>query len=121
MNGLRSALFLTPWLFATSASAQFSDFWAEFVPAPEMISTPFPISSPATETDLAWADLDGNGTIDLVVARKEPIIAFGKRPNFLMMNQSGVLTNETQALASQSDVPGAVSYTHLTLPTIYAV
>lgn len=99
-----------PALIALSAApcalAQtFDNRWLEFV---EDTAQPgvAGLSSTAIEVDFAYGDLDGDGWIDLAVARKQPVSTSGKRTNVLLMNESGVLTDRTATLASTSDVPG---------------
>jgi hypothetical protein len=96
-------------LLSLPATAQFSDAWARFVPAPELLSSTV-ISAPDTETDLAWEDLDGNGRTDLVIVRKEPILGAGGRRNVLLLNEGGVLVNRTATHATQSDVAGDTGF-----------
>jgi len=104
---MTSRLLLAAALLATSspAFAQFNDAWAEFTPAPALLSAPT-ISDSTLETDLAWGDLDQNGLEDLVVARVQPIMAGGARTNMLLMNEAGVLTDRTATFATASDVAG---------------
>ncbi|HEX5054284.1 MAG TPA: FG-GAP-like repeat-containing protein [Planctomycetota bacterium] len=64
-------------------------------------------SADPQEKDYAWADFDQDGDIDLAVARKQPFTTPGKYPNVLFMNEGGVLTDRTAALASASTVPGS--------------
>ena len=92
-------------LLCAPALAQFNDPWVAFEEAPAMLAAGV-ISDVNHETDLAWADLDLNGFVDVVVARKQPFTTTGKRPNVLLMNVNGVLTELTAALASASDFPG---------------
>ena len=92
-------------VLATPVIAQFNDQWIEFAPEPGWISAAV-VSSPDLETDLAWGDLDKNGLTDLVVVRVEPVIAGGARPNLLLMNEGGVLTDRTLEFASASDAAG---------------
>lgn len=55
------------------------------------------------EKDYAWADVDKDGDIDLVVVRKEPFTSTGRRENVLFMNEGtaeghatdGVFINRT--------------------------
>ena len=71
-----------------------------------MLSVAGPVSSEDLEVDFAWGDLDQDGRVDLVVVRKEPFSALGKRTNLLLRNEGGVLTDRTAELAASSDVPG---------------
>ncbi|MEM9553086.1 MAG: VCBS repeat-containing protein [Acidobacteriota bacterium] len=51
------------------------------------------------EKDFAIGDVDRDGDIDLIVARKLPFTNLGPRRNVLLMNESGVLTDRTATLA----------------------
>ncbi len=64
-------------------------------------------SADPQEKDYAWADFDQDGDTDLVVVRKSPATTGGHFPNVLLMNESGVLTDRTSALASASLIPGS--------------
>jgi len=61
------------------------------------------------EKDYAWADLDQDGDIDLVIARKEPFTSSGHFPNVLLMNENGVLTDRSSTLTT-STVPGSSGF-----------
>ncbi len=93
-----------------TAQAQFNDRWARFVAAPDAIVSAAAISDDSHETDLAWADLDGDGDIDLVAVRKQPFTTSGDRTNLLLVNEGGVLTDRSAELASASDVPGDLGF-----------
>jgi FG-GAP-like repeat len=64
-------------------------------------------SGDTQEKDYSWADFDQDGDTDLVVMRKQPFTSPGKFPNVLFMNENGVLTDRTAALASASTVAGS--------------
>ncbi len=51
------------------------------------------------EKDYAWADVDKNGWIDLVVVRKLPVTTAEGRRNVLFMNENGVLIDRTDPYA----------------------
>jgi hypothetical protein len=96
---------LTAVLFATPAVAQFNNQWVSFTKDNSKISSGT-ISSNSIETDVDWADADGDGWIDVAVARKQPFTSTGKRTNIFLRNVNGVLTNQTTQYATDSDVGG---------------
>ncbi|MCA8960608.1 MAG: VCBS repeat-containing protein [Planctomycetes bacterium] len=69
--------------------------------APAAVST-----EDVEEKSYAWGDVDHDGDIDLVVARKQPWTVPGRRTNVLFLNEGGVLTDRTSTFAVDSDVPG---------------
>ena len=92
---------------ALPARAQFGNAWLEFSPGGgSLAAPPTAISSPNTEVDFAWGDLDQDGWTDLVVVRKEPFTTSGRRTNRLLMNELGVLRDRTGLYATASDVAG---------------
>ncbi len=73
---------------------------------------PVPPNDPTTSTsdpeekDFAWGDLNNDGTIDLVVARKQPFTTAGRFANVLFMNEDGVFIDRTEEYASAADDGG---------------
>ncbi|MEL7059141.1 MAG: VCBS repeat-containing protein [Acidobacteriota bacterium] len=53
----------------------------------------------AEEKDFATGDVDRDGDTDLLVARKTPFTNSGGKRNVLFMNEDGVMTDRTSALA----------------------
>ena len=94
-------------VFATFSSAfgQFDDQWARFQKNAGMLSAGT-ISAQDVEVDFSVGDLDLDGRLDLVVVRKQPFTSSGKRTNVLLMNISGVLTDQTAQYAAASTVIG---------------
>ncbi|MBL8857082.1 MAG: VCBS repeat-containing protein [Planctomycetes bacterium] len=97
------------------ASAQFDSAWVTF--APDNTRLVNPGGSPAThvftddvEKDMASGDLDRDGWIDLVIVRKERNTTTGAFPNFLLMNENGVLVDQSAQYASAADVPGDLGF-----------
>ena len=66
-----------------------------------LISDPAVGAGDTQEKDYAWADIDHNGFIDLVVVRKQPVTTAGGRRNVLFMNENGVLVDRTATFAPQ--------------------
>ena len=79
-----------------------SSHWLSFSEqtAVRLVADPSVGSGDPEEKDYAWADVDLDGDIDLVVVRKEPVTTSGGRRNVLLMNIDGVLTDQTAALAA---------------------
>ena len=110
--GLFAVLLLTA---PASARPQFGVEWASFSPSPGSLGDkgdgsglslqPSDISNNSTEVDFAWGDVDSDGDTDLIVVRKQPFTTAGKRVNFLLRNDDGVLNNVPD-LVSDADVPG---------------
>lgn len=78
--------------------------------ASRLVSAPGLGATDPQEKDYAHADFDRDGDIDLVVVRKEPFTTTGRYPNVLFMNENGVLTDRTAALASTATVAGSQGF-----------
>jgi hypothetical protein len=95
-------------LLAAPAQAQLNQQWLEFrnETSTRLSAAAGLGASDPEEKDYAWGDVNRDGWVDLVVARKQPFSTAGRRPNVLFMNENGVLTDRTTEFASESDVPG---------------
>ena len=96
------ALAALAWLVAVGPAA---GDWVELV---DQTSVRMPVPPNA------WGDVDRDGDVDLIVARKEPFTTTGRRANVLLINEGtdeghpvdGVLIDRTIEFASSSDVVG---------------
>jgi hypothetical protein len=102
-------------LLASAASAQFDNAWVSFTPDQARIkdangnAANYILTDPQ-EKDYAAGDLNRDGWIDLVVVRKEPETTTGAYPNYLLMNEGGILVDRSAQYASDSDVPGDLGF-----------
>ncbi len=67
------------------------------------------VANDTQEKDYAWADLDQDGDVDLVIVRKSAFTSGGHFPNVLLMNENGVLTDRSSTLTT-STVPGSSGF-----------
>lgn len=92
---------------ATRASAQTGVAWVEFAEQPDTLGPGVAaVSDVSTDVDFATGDLDQDGWLDVVVARKPQGSQLAKHADVLLMNLEGVLTDQTALYASASDVAG---------------
>ncbi len=101
MHLQRAMSFLSLPLLLGLATATAAQDWVEYV---EETGTRLVIDAAVgvddeEEKDIAAGDLDKDGAVDIVVARKLPFSNPGGRRNVLLMNESGVLTDRTATLA----------------------
>ena len=97
---------------ATSANAQ----WVDYVESTDtrlVIDQLYSVND-NIEKDFAWADLDQNGWIDLVIVRKFPGSIEGGARNLLLMNEEGVLVDRTDQYATASRTIGDNGFFSLT-------
>ena len=106
---MNSKTTLTVLLVAAApvAAQDFGNEWLKFsASAGSLQDGLVDMSTEDTEVDFAWTDVDKDGDQDLVVVRKESFTSFGKRTNFLLLNEDGILIDRTAEFATASDVPG---------------
>ena len=79
------------------AGTAFGDHWAQFDDQTELrlVADPEIGAADPEEKHYAWADVDRDGDIDLVVARKQPATTPGGRRNVLFLNEDAVLVDRT--------------------------
>ncbi len=99
-------------LLAVPTAAQFGNEWVSFQneTGSRIVADPSLSTSDHEEKDYDYADLDQDGWIDLVVARKQPNTTSGGRINVLFMNEAGVLVDRSVEYATATDVPGDMGF-----------
>lgn len=103
---LRIARPLQPWLalvvaLAFAAVPAAAQDWVEYVDetATRLVSDVGVGAVDAEEKDIISGDVDKDGDIDLLIARKRTFSTQGGRRNVLFMNENGVMTDRTSTLA----------------------
>src|SRR5690242_8086510 len=87
-------------LAAPAARAQFDNNWVNFSPGPGRIKdangvdAAYILTDPQ-EKDFASGDLNKDGWVDLVIVRKQPFTTGGAFPNYLLMNEGGILVDRS--------------------------
>lgn len=114
MNRFVASMFLCV-VSSTLYAQSFNNQWVEFTPAPNAIQNSSggvltALTTTIDEKDFAWGDLNNDGWTDLVVVLKEPITTTGKRRNYLLMNEGGILVDRSLEYASDSDVGGDLGF-----------
>jgi hypothetical protein len=102
-------------LFSPAAFAQFDNTWVSFSAASGRIkdsngANAGYILTDVQEKDFAAGDLNLDGWVDLVIVRKQPYTTGGAYPNYLLMNEGGILVDRSALYASDSDVPGDLGF-----------
>ena len=95
-------------IFAAAAPLMAQGDWVEFTNQTSSrlsAASGLGVNDP-DEKDYAWADLDQDGDIDLVVVRKTGWTTDGPRTNVLFMNENGVLVDRTTEFATATDMAG---------------
>jgi hypothetical protein len=110
-----SLVIVTTCTWTPGAWAQFDYQWARFTRNDGRIRTPSGaeathVTDDTQEKDFAWGDVDRDGWTDLVVVRKEPNSTPGMFPNFLLMNESGILVDRSAQYAAEADVAGDLGF-----------
>src|SRR3990172_5905077 len=97
-------------VFLVSTPALVAGEWVEFVnqtttrmPTGSGLNDPAVSTADPEEKEYAWGDVDHDGDVDLVCARKQPFTTTGGKRNVLFMNQGtaeehtidGVLVDRT--------------------------
>ena len=95
-------------LAGTIASTASGQGWVTFVnqTSTRLVAAPALGSADPEEKDFAYADLDNDGDIDLVVMRKQPVTTPNGKRNVLLMNEGGVLVDRTNEFATAADDGG---------------
>ena len=111
-------------LLALPSASPIGASWVDFVDdtATRLVAAPANGVDDAEEKSFAWGDLDRDGDIDLIVARKQPWSTPGKRSNVLLINESGVLTERTADFATDSNTRPAKFYRRMNeVPTVLMI
>ena len=105
--GAGAALLLLPDLSRAQVNVQ----WVTFTKTPSKLTvTPSALSDSDTQIQFRTGDLNKDGWADVVGMRKQQASQLGKRADFLLMNDHGVLKDQTALYASASDVGGDMGF-----------
>jgi hypothetical protein len=114
MKLLTTTLFATA-VFSPAALAQFDNTWIRFAQDQSRIrdsngASAGYILGDTQEKDFAAGDLNLDGWTDLVIVRKQPYTTSGAYPNYLLMNEGGLLVDRSALYASDSSIPGDLGF-----------
>ena len=107
MRSSLSSLLPSVLLLASGAASPLPAQWVDFVEetAVRISGPPQVTTADPEEKDLAAADFDLDGDLDVVVVRKVPFSVPGARTNVLLMNEDGVLVESTAAYCPDFAIP----------------
>jgi hypothetical protein len=98
-------------LLGSVAAAQTGVEWVEFSSQPSTLGAGVATLTDAnTAVRFGTGDLDQDGQLDVVAARKHQGGSAEKRTDVLLLNIAGVLTDATAQYASASDVAGDLGF-----------
>jgi hypothetical protein len=98
-------------ILGSAAAAQTGVAWVEFSSQPSALGAGVAALTDAnTAVRFGTGDLDQDGALDAVAARKHAGGSTEKRTDVLLLNLAGVLTDVTAQDAGASDVPGDLGF-----------
>jgi len=106
-QGLNLAAGAVALFLGAQASAQVNNQWVSFTKDNSHLTVPGTVLTDTnTQVVFRTGDFDKDGWDDVVAVRKSQASQVSPRPNFLLMNVNGVLTDKTAQFATATDVVG---------------